>query len=159
MINWLLIFLFFWPLYFVSSNCQVNCQNYVIQLLLDMGANIDKLNCEGMSALAVCHVLYYPFQSLHTILAEPPAKTQVRFYLFLFLKLGFLITSISVVRKCKHCLEKVDKTLLKQDVIICSSFLTYIHLKNMLQKGWDGALKDWESCGMLQKHLFGTFTG
>ncbi|XP_036971798.1 ankyrin repeat and MYND domain-containing protein 1 isoform X2 [Acanthopagrus latus] len=55
----------------------VNCQNYVIQLLLDMGANIDKLNCEGMSALAVCHVLYYPFQSLHTILAEPPAKTQV----------------------------------------------------------------------------------
>ncbi|XP_073331838.1 ankyrin repeat and MYND domain-containing protein 1 [Pagrus major] len=55
----------------------VNCQNDVIQLLLDMGANIDKLNCEGMSALAVCHVLYYPFQSLHTISAEPPAKTQV----------------------------------------------------------------------------------
>ncbi|XP_030290472.1 ankyrin repeat and MYND domain-containing protein 1 isoform X2 [Sparus aurata] len=55
----------------------VNCQNDVIQLLLDMGADIDKLNCEGVSALAVCHVLYYPFQSLHTTLAEPPAKTQV----------------------------------------------------------------------------------
>ncbi|KAM9385759.1 ankyrin repeat and MYND domain-containing protein 1-like [Pholidichthys leucotaenia] len=42
----------------------VNCHNEVIHLLLDMGAEIDKLNCEGMSALAVCHVLYYPFQSL-----------------------------------------------------------------------------------------------
>ncbi|XP_034736902.1 ankyrin repeat and MYND domain-containing protein 1 isoform X2 [Etheostoma cragini] len=55
----------------------VNCNNDVIQLLLDMGADIDKMNCEGMSALAVCHVLYYPFQSLCTTLAEPPAKTQV----------------------------------------------------------------------------------
>lgn len=63
---------------------QVNCQNDVIQLLLDMGADIDKLNCEGMSALAVCHVLYYPYQSLHTTLAETPAKTQVRFCLMCF---------------------------------------------------------------------------
>ncbi|XP_044218554.1 ankyrin repeat and MYND domain-containing protein 1 isoform X1 [Thunnus albacares] len=55
----------------------VNCHNDVIQLLLDMGADIDKLNCEGMSALAVCHVLYYPFQSLQTTSSEPPDKTQV----------------------------------------------------------------------------------
>ncbi|XP_071403051.1 ankyrin repeat and MYND domain-containing protein 1 [Centroberyx affinis] len=48
----------------------VNCHNDVIHVLLDMGADIDKLNCEGMSALAVCHVLYYPIQSLHTTLAE-----------------------------------------------------------------------------------------
>ncbi|KAE8293896.1 Ankyrin repeat and MYND domain-containing protein 1 [Larimichthys crocea] len=54
----------------------VNCHNDVIQLLLDMGADIDKLNCEGMSALAVCHVLYYPFHSLHATFTEPPAKTQ-----------------------------------------------------------------------------------
>ncbi|XP_063748384.1 ankyrin repeat and MYND domain-containing protein 1 isoform X2 [Eleginops maclovinus] len=55
----------------------VNCHNDVIQLLLDMGADIDKMNSEGMSALAVCHVLYYPFQSLHNTSVEPPAKTQV----------------------------------------------------------------------------------
>ncbi|XP_026178668.1 ankyrin repeat and MYND domain-containing protein 1 isoform X2 [Mastacembelus armatus] len=55
----------------------VNCHNDVIQLLLDMAADIDKLNCEGMSALAVCHVLYYPFQSLHNTLAEAPTQTQI----------------------------------------------------------------------------------
>ncbi|XP_061739860.1 ankyrin repeat and MYND domain-containing protein 1-like [Nerophis ophidion] len=51
----------------------VNCHNDVIQLLLDMGADIDKLNNEGMSALAVCHVLYYPFQSLCTLAGLTPA--------------------------------------------------------------------------------------
>ncbi|KAG7242287.1 hypothetical protein INR49_023962 [Caranx melampygus] len=55
----------------------VNCHNDVINLLLNMGVDIDKLNCEGMSALAVCHVIYYPFQSLHTTLAEPPVESQV----------------------------------------------------------------------------------
>nr|XP_029138007.1 ankyrin repeat and MYND domain-containing protein 1 [Labrus bergylta] len=58
----------------------VNCHNNVIHLLLDMGADIDKMNCEGMSALAVCHVLYYPFQSLHTPFAKSPKATQVRLY-------------------------------------------------------------------------------
>ncbi|KAM3620441.1 uncharacterized protein V6R79_023439 [Siganus canaliculatus] len=53
-----------------------NCRNSVIHLLLDMGADIDKLNSEGMSALAVCHVLYYPFLSLHAALIEPLNRTQ-----------------------------------------------------------------------------------
>ncbi|XP_050950219.1 ankyrin repeat and MYND domain-containing protein 1 [Labeo rohita] len=48
----------------------VNCHNDVIHILLDNGADVNKLNDEGMSALAVCHVLYYPLQSLHETLAE-----------------------------------------------------------------------------------------
>ncbi|KAG5276366.1 hypothetical protein AALO_G00131060 [Alosa alosa] len=48
----------------------VNCHNEVINMLLDSGANVNKLNTEGMSALAICHVLYYPTSSLHTTVAE-----------------------------------------------------------------------------------------
>ncbi|XP_062411975.1 ankyrin repeat and MYND domain-containing protein 1-like [Sardina pilchardus] len=48
----------------------VNCHDEVINMLLDSGANVNKLNAEGMSALAVCHVLYYPASSLHTTVAE-----------------------------------------------------------------------------------------
>ncbi|XP_076131584.1 ankyrin repeat and MYND domain-containing protein 1 [Alosa pseudoharengus] len=48
----------------------VNCHNEVINMLLDSGANVNKLNTEGMSALAICHVLYYPASSLHTTVAE-----------------------------------------------------------------------------------------
>lgn len=57
---------------------QVNCQDDVIHLLLDKGADIDKLNDEGMSALAVCFLLYYPYRCLYTALAEPRTKTPVR---------------------------------------------------------------------------------
>ncbi|XP_072244878.1 ankyrin repeat and MYND domain-containing protein 1 [Leuresthes tenuis] len=59
----------------------VNCHNDVIHMLLDRGADIDKLSGEGMSALAVCHVLFYPFQSLHTALTEPPTKTPAMLFL------------------------------------------------------------------------------
>ncbi|XP_076010521.1 ankyrin repeat and MYND domain-containing protein 1-like [Genypterus blacodes] len=54
----------------------INCHNDVIHLLLDRGADIDKLNSEGMSALAVCHVLYYPVHSLHMNCLNPGAKTE-----------------------------------------------------------------------------------
>uniref|UniRef100_A0A8C6V3J1 Ankyrin repeat and MYND domain containing 1 n=1 Tax=Neogobius melanostomus TaxID=47308 RepID=A0A8C6V3J1_9GOBI len=37
----------------------------VLNVLLDAGVDIDKLNSENMSALAVCQVLYYPFHSLY----------------------------------------------------------------------------------------------
>lgn len=49
---------------------QANCHDDIIHFLLDRGVDVDKLNDEGMSALAVCNVLYYPHQSLHETLAE-----------------------------------------------------------------------------------------
>uniref|UniRef100_A0A3B4YMC4 Ankyrin repeat and MYND domain containing 1 n=1 Tax=Seriola lalandi dorsalis TaxID=1841481 RepID=A0A3B4YMC4_SERLL len=92
-----------------GATFQVNCHNDVIQLLLNLGADIDKLNCEGMSALAVCHVVYYPFQSLHTTLAEPSPKSQVR--LNLMYQFSFSLLS-------PRCLFCSDDTCL---VSICVS--------------------------------------
>ncbi|XP_062251551.1 ankyrin repeat and MYND domain-containing protein 1 isoform X1 [Platichthys flesus] len=54
----------------------INNRHDVMHLLLNRGVDIDKLNCEGMSALAVCHVLFYPFHSLNTTMLESP-QTQV----------------------------------------------------------------------------------
>ncbi|TSK53751.1 Ankyrin repeat and MYND domain-containing protein 1 [Bagarius yarrelli] len=52
----------------------VNCHDNVINLLLDSGADVNKLNFEGMSALAVCSVLYYPLQSLQETVAEKTSQ-------------------------------------------------------------------------------------
>lgn len=60
---------------------QVNYHQDVLHLLLDVGADIDKLNSQGMSALAVCHLLYYPFLCLPAVFTPKPARTQVGFYL------------------------------------------------------------------------------
>lgn len=66
-------------------------------MLLDSGADVNKLNDEGMSALAVCTVLYYPPQSLHEMLAEKVTQNispepQVRILRFA-LYFGMLIVS------------------------------------------------------------------
>uniref|UniRef100_A0AAY4C1A5 MYND-type domain-containing protein n=1 Tax=Denticeps clupeoides TaxID=299321 RepID=A0AAY4C1A5_9TELE len=39
----------------------VNCHSDVIHLLLDRGADVNKPNSEGMTPLAICSVLHYPF--------------------------------------------------------------------------------------------------
>lgn len=48
----------------------VNCHRDVINCLLDNGANVNKLNDEGLSVLAACHVLFYTKHTWKDNIAE-----------------------------------------------------------------------------------------
>ncbi|XP_031552767.1 ankyrin repeat and MYND domain-containing protein 1-like isoform X2 [Actinia tenebrosa] len=48
----------------------VNCHRDVINCLLDYGANVNKLNDEGLSVLAACHVLFYTKHTWKDNIAE-----------------------------------------------------------------------------------------